>query len=113
MIVIYNRYIPTREYWALNLFGLIFVREDYGKLDPVMLNHEYIHTLQQREMLWIPFYVWYLVEWFCHLLRFRDSKKAYRAIHFEREAYDNARDKDYVRRRKHYAWLRNWRILDS
>ena len=49
----------------------------------------------------IGFYVWYVVEWMVRLLR---RGNAYRKISFEREAYDNQRDLDYLQHRRHYAW---------
>jgi hypothetical protein len=39
-----------------------------------------------KEMLYIPFYLWYGVEW---LVKLFCKGNAYRNISFEREAYDN------------------------
>jgi hypothetical protein len=39
-----------------------------------------------KEMLYIPFYLWYGVEWLIKLLC---KGNAYRNLSFEREAYDN------------------------
>ena len=42
-----------------------------------------------------------LAEWLVRLLR---RGNAYRAISFEREAYDNQRDANYLSHRRHFAW---------
>lgn len=75
-------------------------------MNRVLMNHERIHTSQLLEMLVIPFYIWYLVEWLILLFRYRDRKQAYRNICFEREAYVHEKDLDYLSHRKPYAWLR-------
>lgn len=92
-----------RRYYAINLFGIVFAK---GQLNAVDRNHEYIHTLQQREMLFVGFYVWYLVEWIIGLCRYRNSHKAYRQISFEREAYAHQHDLGYRKDRKHFSWFR-------
>jgi len=107
MKVFYNRLIPFGSYYAINLFGIVFVRKDKGRMSTVDMNHEYIHTLQQREMLYVPFYIWYLVEWGIGLIRYRNSSKAYRSIRFEREAYAHQSDLLYKDHRRLYSWLRD------
>lgn len=62
-----------------------------------LINHERIHLRQQLEMLVIPFYIWYLVEFYT---------KGYYNISFEREAYRNEHDPTYLRRRKPFAFLK-------
>jgi len=106
MKIIYNRYLPLGSFWAINLFGIVFVRKGYGRLDRADMNHEYIHTLQQREMLFLPFYIWYVLEWGVKLIKYRDFYRAYRNISFEREAYACQYDLQYKQHRKFYAWTR-------
>lgn len=110
MKIIYNRFFPFGSFWAINIFGIIFCRVDKGRLPEVVRNHEYIHTLQQREMLFVGFYLWYLVEWLFHLIRLRDFMKAYYAISFEREAYAMQDNLSYRRSRRHFAWIRMCRF---
>ena len=103
--MIINRFIPFRGFTAINLFGLIFVRQ--GKtFTSVELRHEHIHTRQMLELLVVPFYLWYTFEWFIHLMATRSPMRAYRAISFEREAYAHQNDRTYLRHRHHYAWLK-------
>lgn len=88
---------------AINLFGFIFTVQP---LQAHQLRHEYIHSRQQREMLYLPFFLWYGVEWAVLMLRYRDRMQAYRNIRFEREAYEHEREEDYLQRRKCFAWAR-------
>lgn len=78
-MIIFNRIIPFKGFNAMNLFGIIFVRKG-GVVNKVVLNHERIHTRQQIEMLVLPFYLWYIVEWLIRLIISRDflSQRCFR-----------------------------------
>lgn len=103
MLIIKNNIIPFgKSYAAINLFGVIFTKV---KLDETGLRHEMIHTVQQRELLFVGFFLLYLAEWFVRLLICRNLHQAYYTISFEQEAYRNQHDKEYLRRRKHFAWM--------
>lgn len=102
MKVIYNNIIPFPGFKAINLFGIVFARKGH-KLNEWDLNHEAIHTQQMKEMLFILFYIWYLVEW---IIRLFMKGNAYRNISFEREAFSNDTNLKYIRIRKHYAWVK-------
>ena len=58
------------------------------------------------ELLIIPFYLIYLIEWLLRLMQTRHLVRAYRRISFEREAYAHQSDAAYLRQRPAYAWLR-------
>jgi hypothetical protein len=58
-----------------------------------------------RELLYIPYYIWYIVEWLIRLVALKDAKEAYRRICFEREAYMYESDLDYLKVRSHYKWV--------
>lgn len=102
MKVIYNKLIPFKGFKCINLFGVLFVRKGCTMSD-VDYNHEAIHTAQMREMLYVFFYLAYFIEWVWRLIVLRDWKKAYRGISFEKEAYGNQSDKDYLKHRKHFS----------
>lgn len=110
MKIIYNNLIPFKGYSAINLCGILFVRNDCkDQVDDEMINHESIHSKQIFEMLVIFFYIWYIVEWFIKLFKYGDSDEdgrgdAYRNISFEREAYDNEKDLEYLDKREPYSW---------
>lgn len=108
MKIIYNNIIPFKGYIAMNICTLLFVRKEYkGKLNETVLNHEAIHSAQMEELLYLPFYIIYLIEWFIRVLFvFPLSHKAYRSIFFEQEAYDNEKNLHYLPTRKHFSMWR-------
>lgn len=106
MKVIYNKYLPSKGYAAINLFGLVFARKEFKPLLKVTENHEAIHTAQMKELLFVFFYLWYGIEWLVRLFQYRDRKEAYYNISFEREAYVNQSNPDYLKSRKHYQNLK-------
>lgn len=89
----------------MTLFPFVFLTDAVDKSDVVFVNHERIHLRQQLELLILFFYVWYLLEYLVRLLWLKDRKKAYRAISFEREAYENEKDLDYLNRRSFWKFL--------
>lgn len=101
MRIVRNKYIPFRQYDAINLFGILFCHHAVNITDS-LLRHERIHTRQMLEMLVVFFYLWYVVEW---LIRLPMKGRAYKNISFEREAYANMYNPDYLRQRRWYAWL--------
>ena len=103
-VILIRRHPMGKRFLAICLFGLIFA---VRPLNPEELNHERIHTAQQREMLYLPFFVWYVVEWLFLLLRYRNFMQAYYHISFEQEAYRHQDDLDYLQHRKHYSFLRS------
>ena len=109
MKIIYNRFIPFKGFFAINLFGTLFVRQEKGKPEPYVsprtINHESIHTAQMKEMLYIFFYTWYFIEWLIKLI-IPIFGSAYRAISFEREAYSYEGNYDYLNNRRHFSWIK-------
>lgn len=102
LLIIKNNIIPFKGYKAINLFGILFVRKEY-ELSKVDLNHEAIHTAQMKELLFIFFYIIYFFEW---LVRLFINKNAYRSISFEKEAYSNEKNLEYLKNRKCFS---QWR----
>ena len=100
MKVIYNPIIPFKKFKAINLFGVLFVRQG-SVMSKANMNHEAIHTEQMREMLYVFFYLWYVIEWIVRLFK----GNAYRNISLEREAYSNQNNAAYLIERKHFAWM--------
>ncbi len=108
MKVIRNRIIPFgRRYGAINLFGTLFVKPDMS-ITPELLNHERIHTSQMKELLYIPFYLAYMIEWICRLIFNKfNPYNSYMAISFEKEAYIHSHDLDYLSHRRPFAQWRS------
>jgi hypothetical protein len=72
------------------------------------MNHEKIHLQQQLELLILPFYVLYIGHYLFNLVKYRNHNTAYRNICFEREAYDNDWDLNYLPTRRIWAFWRYW-----
>lgn len=106
MKIIVNRFIPFKGFAAMYFFGLLFVRKG-ARVGERMLRHEAIHHEQAKEMLFVGFYLWYVIEWLIRLLlQPFTGKNAYRNISFEREAYAKHRYVDYTKTRSRYTWLK-------
>lgn len=71
MKIIYNDIIPFKGYKAINLFGIVFARKSARPLSDKNKNHEAIHTAQMRELLYVPFYIVYLLDWVFHGFKYR------------------------------------------
>lgn len=85
---------------TLEPFG-IYIRKE--KQIPSTINHEKIHSIQQKEMLYVFFYIVYFIEW---ILRSLHRSNAYRRLSFEREAYMNSKNPRYLEFRKPYSWIK-------
>ena len=100
-VILIKRHPMGKSYLAICLFGLVF---SVRPLNAAEYNHERIHAVQQKELLYLPFFVWYVIEWLILLVIYRDGKKAYRNIRFEKEAYNHQNDLDYLKKRKHFHY---------
>lgn len=83
-------------------FGIYF-RDKRTVRSKRTMNHEKIHWKQQLELLIIFFYVLYFLEW---IFKIFFTSNAYRNLSFEREAYKFDDDFEYLKNRKHYAWIK-------
>ena len=97
---------PWLHVSGMALWPFILIRDKVGRADASLILHERIHHRQQLELLIVPFYLLYVLNYAVNLLRYRDADKAYREIVFEREAYAMDMSEDYLKLRKPYAWLR-------
>ena len=104
MKIIRNNIIPFKGFSAMTLWPFVFVRRD-ARFTATTERHERIHGEQQKEMLVLPFLLWYGAEWLVRLAQYRNRNQAYRNISFEREAYANERDENYLQSRRRFAWL--------
>src|SRR5690349_7268448 len=85
------------------LYPFILLREREFLKDAALINHERIHHRQQLELLLLPFYLLYLSNYIFNRFRYHTHQEAYRNIIFEREAYSNDMDPDYLKKRKWFA----------
>lgn len=105
-MLIVSKFLVPKGYRALTVFPFVFLREKASKDDLVLLNHERIHLAQQRELLFVVFFVWYGLDYLLKLLLYKNHQLAYRNIIFEREAYLNERNFEYLATRKFWYFLK-------
>lgn len=101
MIVIRGINFKTIEGIALWPFVLVRSKNPSERL----LLHERIHLQQQLEMLILPFYIWYILEWAVKWARYKDANRAYYEIGFEREAYAHDRNPGYLKTRRFWNFI--------
>ena len=114
MKVIYNKIIPFWYAKYFNFCGLIFTKDKNFKLTEQDENHEKIHNLQMKYLLYIFFYLIYLIEWliklpialFSNSGRFGTMRYAYRSISFEQVAYYNQNNLTYLNNANPYEWIK-------
>lgn len=108
MLIIVSRLIvslfgPTTR--AVAIFPVIFLRHrDFRAYNHLVL-HERIHRRQQMEMLVIPWYLWYFIEYGIHRIRLC-KYMAYKRISFEMEAFLNEGEENYLKKRKLYSFIK-------
>ena len=99
MKIIRNKYIIS-GLQSNELFGVL---SEECRIDDITLNHEKIHTAQIKELWYVFFYLWYIIEW---LIRLFMKGDAYRNISFEKEAYNNENDLNYLHSRKRFGFAK-------
>ncbi|WP_417289851.1 hypothetical protein [Corallibacter sp.] len=104
-MILVSKYIVPKGYVGITIYPFVFLKYKALKKDAVLLNHEKIHLKQQLELLIIPFYLLYLIEFFIRLVQYKNMYAAYKNISFEREAYVNEKDLDYLKTRPFYTFV--------
>ena len=106
MILIVFKYLTPRGFRGLTLFPFVFMADKDDKLNAVFINHEKIHIKQQVELLVLPFYIWYFIEFVVRWIQYKNTFVAYKNISFEREAYANEKDLNYLKKRSLWRFLK-------
>ena len=106
IILIVFKYLTPRCFRGLTFYPFVFLADKDDKLNKVFINHEKIHIRQQLELLILPFYLWYFTEYLFRLIQYKDRKEAYFNISFEREAYKNEKDLNYLKQRSFWRFLK-------
>ena len=99
--VVLSKLAPI-EIGAITIGPLVYSR---GEMSEVTKNHETIHWQQYIETGIVGFVILYYSFYLYNWIRYRDGKLAYYMIPFEKEAYDNDKNLDYLETRKRYAWM--------
>jgi len=106
MIVLIFKYLLPKGYRGISLFPFIIFSERKAKENLTLLNHEKIHIRQQLELLVLPFYIWYGVEFLVRYFQYKNWNLAYKNISFEREAYANEKDLNYLKKRSFWKFYK-------
>ncbi|PCJ63133.1 MAG: hypothetical protein COA58_16565 [Bacteroidetes bacterium] len=101
------RYLLPKTFTAITLWPFIIFKYKENKSDVVLINHERIHLKQQVELLVIPFYIIYILEYLFLLVKLKDHNQAYLHISFEKEAYLHQDNLNYLSTRKRWATWKN------
>lgn len=104
-MIFISKYIVPKGFNGITLFPFIFLIDKNLKQDSVLIHHEKIHLQQQKEMFIIFFYLFYGLEWCIKLLKYKTKHSTYLNISFEREAYQNENNINYLKTRKLWAFL--------
>jgi hypothetical protein len=105
MIVVVFKYLVPKGFRGFTFFPFVFLTDKRDK-HPKVLNHERIHIRQQLELLVIPFFIWYGIEFLIRLVQYRNRREAYYNISFEREAYVKEKDLNYLKKRSFLSFLK-------
>ena len=112
MFLIVAKYLIPKGYSGMTVFPFVFVRNTKDKGHLIFINHEKIHLRQQLELLILPFFIWYGLEYFFRLFQYKNTQLAYRNISFEREAYANETNLNYLKNRKLFKFVRYLKCSD-
>lgn len=104
MFLIVAKYLIPKGYRGMAVFPFVVVKYDFDKTNRTFVNHEKIHLKQQLELLILPFFIWYFMEFLIRLIQYKNKDLAYRNISFEREAYSNERDNTYLKKRSFFQF---------
>jgi cell division protein FtsB len=105
MFLIVAKYLIPKGYRGMAVFPFVLMKYDLDKANMIFVNHEKIHLKQQKEMLILPFFIWYFLEYLFRLIQYKNKDLAYRNISFEREAYAKETDLDYLKNRSFFQFL--------
>ena len=89
---------------GITLYPFIVLRKEWN--NKTTINHEKIHIEQQKELLVIFFYILYVYYWLKGKIKGLSNHEAYMAIPFEKEAYENEDDFNYLKSRKKWNWIK-------
>lgn len=104
-IVVFSR-LFAKNFRGLAVYPFIFLKDKQLKENQKIINHESIHLRQQIEMLWIFFFIWYGIEFLIRWIQFKSPNVAYFNISFEKEAYANEINLEFLKQRKFWNFTK-------
>lgn len=105
-MIILSKYLVPRGYTGLAVYPFVFLKHKHLKFDTILINHEKIHLKQQLELLVVPFFLLYTLEFCVRFIQYKNWYLAYRNISFEREAYSNEHNLIYLKNRKNWCFFK-------
>lgn len=107
MRILVSKILFVKNYQGMALWPFIILKTEKLKTDSVFINHEKIHLAQQVELLILPFYIWYGIEYLIKWIIYKNRYQAYCNLSFEREAYQNESNLSYLTQRKRWSFLKH------
>jgi hypothetical protein len=101
-IPVWLSYIAPIDIGAITLGPIVISRDEMSETTK---RHETIHFQQFLELAFVGFPIFYYGFWLLNLLKGDDSESAYYNIPFEKEAYYNDADQNYLQKRKRFSWI--------
>ncbi|MCK7588991.1 hypothetical protein M0G43_00235 [Subsaxibacter sp. CAU 1640] len=105
-MILVSRYLVPKGFTGIAIFPFVLLRYESLKYNATFINHERIHLRQQLELLLLPFFVWYILEFLVRFLKHRQWAVAYRSISFEREAYSHESNEGFLKSRRLWNFLK-------
>ncbi len=100
--VVHLGFLPAA---GMAIFPFVLIKYPELKHNRQIINHELIHLRQQLELLILPFFLLYLINYLINLIKYRNHYQAYKNIAFEREAYTHDSNYAYLGNRRFSAWI--------
>ena len=107
MRILISKILFVKNYHGIALWPFIVLKHKHLKNDVVLINNEKIHLRQQIELLIIPFYIWYGTEYLIKWIIYKNRYQAYCNLSFEREAYQNETNLNYLKQRKLWSFIKH------
>ena len=95
-------YLAPIDIGAITLGPIVISR---GEMSEITKRHETIHFQQFLELAFVGFIILYFGYWLWNLIRGDSGESAYYNIPFEKEAYYNDEDENYLQNRKRFSWI--------
>lgn len=104
-MILISKHLVPKGYLGLTIFPFIVLKDIALRSSRILINHEKIHLRQQLELLIVPFFVLYGLEFLYRLIQYKNWGLAYLNLSFEREAYTNEKDLNYLKSRSFLNFL--------
>jgi hypothetical protein len=94
---------------AIAIYPFILLKSKDLLSNGYIINHEKIHLRQQLELLVLPFYIVYFIEYLVGRIKGMNHFEAYMNISFEKEAFANEKNLNYLKERKFFGFMKYYR----